>query len=204
MDIRAPETDEWRTDPFDVVDENKCLYGKGVAYGKGSLVCWLHAILIYKERGLELPVNVKFIVESMHESNNAGLEKFLNSKKSNFLNDISYVVLNESEWLGTKIPCIVYGTIGKTTSTQMSFIYFPTSLGMCKFDITSEKCKDSNPKEDMEKVFEYIVDEEENILIPKFNENVIQITPEEEKLYDLIHYDFEAIRYTLLIIFFIV
>lgn len=71
------------------------------------------------------------------------------------------------------------------------FFYY---LGMCRFEVLVEKHDDSNPREEIDKIFSKLVDNEDNILIPNFNQHVIQITPEEEKLYDTIHYDFEHIK----------
>lgn len=57
-----------------------------------------------------------------------------------------------------------------------------------------EKNEDSNPRQDIDKIFSHIVDEEGNILIPDISKHVLQITPEEEKMYDIINYDFDEIK----------
>lgn len=93
--------------------KDKKIFGKGTCYGKGPLLSWLHAIQAYRESGVELPVNIKFIVDSLHENEHAGLERILYVKQPTLLSDIDFVVVNESEWLGLKMPCISYGTIGK-------------------------------------------------------------------------------------------
>lgn len=96
-----------------MTENNKCFYGAGACYGKGALLMWFHALHSYKKFKQELPVKVKFVIESMHEKQNAGLEQLLHSKKLNFLADVDYIVVNESAWLGEKMPCLTYGAVGK-------------------------------------------------------------------------------------------
>lgn len=126
LDVNAPCDKMWKTCPFELVDTGEYLFGKGVARGKGPLVCWLSVIYIYQLQNKELPVNIKFIVESMHEQNHAGLEKFLHGKRNKFLADIDYIILNETEWLGTRMPCLSYGTVGKSFFIFFLSIYFLT------------------------------------------------------------------------------
>lgn len=68
---------------------------------------------------------------------------------------------------------------------------------MLHFKVTIEKLKDSQtePKDNMIKIFERIHDEKDNILIPQFNDYVQQITPDEEQVYEAIRdFDVEDIR----------
>lgn len=113
LDISEPDMSKWETNPYELVEKDKTLFGKGVTYGKGSLLCWFHAIQTYRHFKRPLPIKIKFIVESMHERNHAGLEAFLHTKKRGFLATVDYIVVNESEWLGTRMPCLSYGTVGK-------------------------------------------------------------------------------------------
>lgn len=75
----------------------------------------------------------------------------------------------------------------------MCFVF----IGILHFELTIEKEENSKTeiKDDMEKIFARICDEEENILIPKFNSIVQQITPDEEKVYEQIEdFDPEEVR----------
>lgn len=176
LDVKEPNLKEWKTDPWTVTEIDRVLYGNGVALGKGPLLAWFHAIDGFVRNEQPLPINIKFLIESMHTSGSPGLESFLTTKRQDFLNDISYLVVCESEWLGDKIPCLVYG-----------------SVGMLHFRMTAENTK-NDPRADVKKIFENIVDEEDNILIPNFNDYVEQIRPDEEKLYESLK-DFKIEEY---------
>ncbi|CAG9829741.1 unnamed protein product [Diabrotica balteata] len=63
--------------------------------------------------------------------------------------------------------------------------------------MTIEAVPDSktNIKEDMIKIFETIVDEKNNIIIPNFSDMVEQITPDEERMYEKINeFNIDEIR----------
>lgn len=161
-------------------ERDKIIYGRGVRAGKGPLLCWFHIVLAFQERDVEFPVNLKFCIESMRHQECKGLEEFLATRKQDFFYNVDYLVVCESEWLGEKYPCIVYGTVG-----------------LLHFEVTIEKKEDSETdiKEDMEKLFKTMADDEDNILIPNFNNFVQQITPDEESIYEGIQeFDPEEVR----------
>lgn len=65
---------------------------------------------------------------------------------------------------------------------------------MCRFELTAEKEGDSDPKADIEEIMKHIANQDGDVLLPEFGKHVIQITPEEEHLYDRIDYDFDSLR----------
>lgn len=60
------------------------------------------------------------------------------------------------------------------------------SLGIAHFQVTIEKTENSKAhiKEDMEKLCSTLVDDQNKIQIKGFMDNVEQITPDEEKIYE--------------------
>lgn len=124
----------------------------------------------------------------MHHQHSEGFEPFIAKRNYEFFAGVDCIVLNESEWIGEKRPCLCYG-----------------GVGMLHFSVTMEKVNDSNKgdiKSDMEKLFATIADDKENILIPNFNEFVLPITPDEEALYESIEdFDPDEIRFELLLFY---
>lgn len=114
--------DEWRTDPWTLTDINNRFYGNGAACGKGPLMAWLHAIQAFKLSKTPLPVNLKFIIESMNHQNSEGLADFVATRSQDFFAGVSLVVECDSEWLGSKIPCIIYGTVGMYLRKLIEYI----------------------------------------------------------------------------------
>lgn len=51
--------DGWDTPPFDLVEKDGKLYGRGSTDDKGPVLCWIHALQGYKAIGEEIPVNIK-------------------------------------------------------------------------------------------------------------------------------------------------
>jgi len=48
----------------------------------------------------------------MEESGSIGLDELLIKKKQSFFNDVDYVCISDSYWLGTEKPCLTYGLRG--------------------------------------------------------------------------------------------
>lgn len=131
----------------------------------------------------DLPVNLKFIIGAMHynESSHQGnFSTFLASQKDAFFSNVDNIVVCASEWIGDQHPCLVHGTVG-----------------MVHFNLFIEKTAKSKtePKDDMDKLFSAMFDDENNILIPHFYDLVEEVTPAEEKsIESIVDYDLDHIR----------
>lgn len=113
LDVNHPDKTKWNTNPWTVTEINKRFYGCGVSAGKGPLIAWFNAIKAFQGANLDLPVNIKFIIESMHYQKSHGLEAFLALRRQDFFFNVNYVVVCDSEWIGEKYPCLTYGSVGK-------------------------------------------------------------------------------------------
>ncbi|CAH0554685.1 unnamed protein product [Brassicogethes aeneus] len=172
LDVKDQKDIEgWETDPFTMVEKDAKYYGAGAASSKGNFLCWMHCLESFQTENIEIPVNIKFILESAYTLNSPGMMKFLVAKKQDFFNDIDYVVTNISEWLGPKYPSIVYGGVG--------YLYFT---------LTVQKTEDSTTEieDDAQNIFKTMVNEKNRITIPHFNDFVDQVTPDEERVYESI------------------
>ncbi|VEN51614.1 unnamed protein product, partial [Callosobruchus maculatus] len=112
VDVLDPSTKGWSRDPWKLHRINNRNYGCGAGCGKGPLMCWFHVLQAFKFSKMELPVNLKFIIESMYHSNSQGLADFVATRSQDFFANVELVVEVGSEWLGEKMPCITYGTTG--------------------------------------------------------------------------------------------
>lgn len=55
MDVQpALKSDGWETEPFELVERNEKLYGRGSTDDKGPVLGWLHTINAYKGTGAEV------------------------------------------------------------------------------------------------------------------------------------------------------
>ncbi|KAK9876881.1 hypothetical protein WA026_015917 [Henosepilachna vigintioctopunctata] len=179
IDVKLPNMEEWKTDPWTLTHVDKRFYGAGTASGKGSLLCWFHVIEAFKRTNTPLPVNIKFLIESMNHQGSEGLAEFLQTRKLDFFSNVDCIVSCQGEWIGEKFPCIIYGTVGHLV-----------------FDIFAEQKNNSDIGKDMETIINSMYDpQSEKILIPTFDNFVKQITPDEEGVYEAIQdFDIEKIR----------
>ncbi|KAL1494567.1 hypothetical protein ABEB36_010145 [Hypothenemus hampei] len=171
LDVPDPDLEKWKTDPWTLTNKNNILYGNGTSCGKGPAMMWFHAIQAFKDCNLPLPVNLKLLIELMNHENSLGLSSFLPTRLQDFFSTVYNVVLSESEWIGFKHPCVIYGCVG-----------------VLHFEIAISKTENSKTdiRADMEVIAKSLVDKDENILIKEFNEFVEEITPDEEKNYEKI------------------
>lgn len=60
LDVQpALKEDGWNTEPFDLVEKDGKLYGRGSTDDKGPVLCWLHALEGFLAIGENIPVNLK-------------------------------------------------------------------------------------------------------------------------------------------------
>ncbi|KAB0794870.1 hypothetical protein PPYR_11709 [Photinus pyralis] len=179
LDVNLPDLEQWKTDPFDLTEVDLRLYGSGVASGKGTLMSWFNLIYAFQEANVDIPVNIKFIIESLHYYDSDGLEEFISKQRIHFLSNVDYYIVCDSEWLVEKTPCLVYGSVGRLRLT-------------CKME--RNESAESDMKEDMAKIFGELCSERGEILVQNFHDLVKQITPDEEHIYESIKFDVADIR----------
>ena len=60
LDVQpAAKEDGWDTEPFQLVEKNGQLFGRGATDDKGPVLCWLHAIEALIATGHKIPINIK-------------------------------------------------------------------------------------------------------------------------------------------------
>lgn len=178
VDVRDPCISKWKTNPWEAVEVGKEVYGNGVVLGKGPLLCWIEVINAFIQAKVPLPVTVKFIIETNYFNRSIGLKDFLMTQKQIFLHDIDYVVVNDSEWLNDKYPCITYGVIG---------------IVHVDLYVTTVANSGEDPEVTMEEIVSRICNGDV-VTIPLYDKYVTQITPDEENLYESININFEEMK----------
>lgn len=168
----------WTTNPWELVKCNRDLIGLGTFKGKTQFISWLHILEAYRKQELPLPVNFKFIIEGMSQMKCIGLEQLLWTERIRFLKNIDFVCINDMEWLNSTNPCIGFGC-----------------CGTCQYELICTDTKDDiNPCEMIDSIIQYFVDRNGNILIPKFNDDVLRITPQVEQVIDSVECDMNLIK----------
>lgn len=178
VDVKAADPNDWTTNPWELVKNNRDLVGRGVYKGKSQFISWLHILEAFRKQDLDLPVNFKFLIEGMSQMNSIGLENLLWTERTRFLKGIDFICVNEMEWLNSTNPCIGFGC-----------------CGISQFElICTEARKDVKPCDVIDSIIKSISDDKGNILIPKFDDDVLRITPEIEQVIDSIECDLNLIK----------
>lgn len=168
---------------FSLKEEDGVLFGKGVTDSKGPLLCWINAIQSYKETGVDLPINIRFVIEAMKESGSIGLMEYLHDSKGYLFRGVNFVCISDSSCLFADRPVITYGL-----------------RGCCKFVVTVEggRCNlhsgvhggmVAEPMTDLVYLLSNVANSKGEILIPNLRDGVEDVTPEEEKYYHRLSFD---------------
>lgn len=167
MDVQpALKEDGWDTEPFVLTEKDGKLYGRGATDDKGPVLCWIHAIEAYQKLNIDIPVNLKFVLEGMEESGSVGLDELLMSLKDTFLANADYVCISDNYWLGKKRPCLTYGLRG--------LVYFTAEVECAQKDLHSGvfggTVHEAMP--DLCWLLSTLVDKDTNILVPGIDRDV--------------------------------
>uniref|UniRef100_A0A1S4MXZ6 Peptidase M20 dimerisation domain-containing protein n=1 Tax=Pediculus humanus subsp. corporis TaxID=121224 RepID=A0A1S4MXZ6_PEDHC len=184
LDVQpADKSDGWDTEPFELIEKNEKLYGRGATDDKGPVLGWIHALQAFKGIHLDIPVNIKFIFEGMEESGSLGLDELVFSIKDTFLKNVDYVVISDNYWLGTKKPCLTYGLRGLS--------YFFVEVECAVKDLHSGTfggcIYEGMP--DLIYLLNTLVSKDGEILIDGLMKDVQPVTDEEKGLYNSIEFD---------------
>lgn len=184
----ASKSDGWNTEPFELVEKDGKLFGRGSTDDKGPVISWLWVVEAFKKTGKDLPVNLKFVFEGMEESGSEGLEDLIVQESKKFLADVDYFCISDNYWLGKEKPCITYGLRG--------ICYFTLQVEGSSKDLHSGVYGGTvhEGMTDLIKLMSTLVDSQGNILVPGIMDQVASLTPEESKLYENIDFNIEEYK----------
>nr|XP_050039199.1 cytosolic non-specific dipeptidase-like [Dermacentor andersoni] len=190
LDVQpAHKEDGWGTEPFQPVEKDGRLFGRGTAHNKGPLTACIWALCAYLQSAGRPPLNVRMLIDSMQEVDSQGIAAYLkSSNKSELLGGIDYVCISDGVWLRPKTPCLTYAL-----------------RGICHFQV-EVTCADSDlhsgvyggtaieAMPDLMYLLNSLTDAEGRIKVPGIYDEVLPLTHEERKVYEGIKFDLEAYR----------
>jgi nonspecific dipeptidase len=188
LDVQpALKKDGWFTEPFELVEKDGKLFGRGSTDDKGPCLAWINILEAFKENKIDVPVNIKFCFEGMEESGSEGLDESL-IKRKEWLKDVDYVCISDNYWLGKMKPCITYGLRG------ISYYYIEINCASQDLHSGSLGSAIHEAMADLVYIMNRLVDKNGKILIPGVYDKVAKVTDDERKLYDTIDFDMEDYR----------
>ena len=181
-DVQPPDPlDEWITPPFepDIRDGN--IYARGATDDKGQMYTHIKSVEACLQATGELPVNVKFVIEGEEEVGSDNLDKFLEDNKEKVACDIA--VVSDTSQYAPGIPAITYGLRG--------IMCCEVTLHGPNQDLHSGVFGGSivNPVNALATLIGKLIDDEGNIQIPSFYDQVVPLTEEERTTFASLPFD---------------
>lgn len=173
-DVQPPEPlEEWETDPFQLVERDGLLFGRGVSDNKGEIIARLAAVDCVEKVLGELPVTVKWLIEGEEEVGSPGIPEIVSRNKKLFKGVLGCM------WEGGDIdrngPNLYLGVKG--------MLYVELTLRTAKADAHSMYAPIiENAAEKLLKIIRMIKDERGRVKVPGFYESVAKPTAAEKKL----------------------
>jgi acetylornithine deacetylase/succinyl-diaminopimelate desuccinylase-like protein len=96
---------KWKTDPFEPVEINDRLFGRGSADDKAGIMVHVAAVHTWLKSEKTLPVNLKILIEGEEESGSTHLGQFVEAYKDKLEADA--MVLTDTDNFDTGIPGLV-------------------------------------------------------------------------------------------------
>lgn len=181
-DVQPPDPlEEWITPPFepDVRDGN--IYARGATDDKGQMYTHIKSVEACLQATGELPVNVKFVIEGEEEVGSDNLDTFLEDNKEKVACDIA--VVSDTSQYAPGIPAITYGLRG--------IMCCEVTLHGPNQDLHSGVFGGSivNPVNALATLIGKLIDDEGNIQIPGFYDQVVPLTDEERATFASLPFD---------------
>lgn len=115
--LKSPEDDGWKNQVFDDLNEDIDydwrLFGRSTSDDKGPIVMFLNTIDLLKDNEVDIPFNIKVILDSEEEKSSKPLPKAVKTYRE--LLEADFLVINDGPVHVSGKPTIVYGCRGITT-----------------------------------------------------------------------------------------
>lgn len=167
--------EEWKSDPFQLLERNGKLFGRGVADNKGHIVQNIAAIESLIASG-QLKNNIIFILEGEEETGSEQFEQYILSHKE-LLQNVDLYYITDSGMLAKNIPQIEYALRG--------LVYFELTITTGERDLHSGVYGNTahNPLNILTSLLSSMKDlNTGKVLIPHFYNDMRKISKEEMKL----------------------
>ncbi len=170
-DVQPPEPLElWTTPPFEPVIDNDILRARGVSDDKGDIMARILAVKAFLETKGKLPISIKFLIEGEEEVGSVSLPSFIDEHKSLLDSDACFWESGSVSW--DDRPEIVLGLKG-IVCVELE------ARGAARDIHSSRGTIVPNPAWRLIWALNSIKDENENILIEGFYDNVRPPTEQE-------------------------
>jgi di- and tripeptidase len=168
---------KWIVDPFNMEGINDYLYGRGTSDNKGPIMAAIFAVAeLVAAKALDS--DIIFLVEGEEESGSRGFEKAVQANK-HLIGDVDWILLANSYWLDDHVPCLTYGLRGVIHATvEIRSKHPDLHSGVDGSSLLDESLKD------LVMLLAKVTGKQGRVEIPGFYDPILELSSEEEALYD--------------------
>lgn len=158
----------WDSPAFEPSVRNGYIYARGVADDKGQVYCHLLAIKALIDQQMELPVNIKILIEGEEEIGSPHLSELLVENKQRLSAD--YIVISDTPMFSKKQPSLCTSIRG--------LVHSEVTLKSISHDLHSGQHGGSlhNPIQRLSEMLSRLIDSKGKITIPHFYDDVSEVS----------------------------
>ncbi|RIU90184.1 M20/M25/M40 family metallo-hydrolase [Oceanobacillus picturae] len=181
----ADPIEEWNSAPFEPTIRDGKIYCRGVGDNKGQLMAQILALKSYQEVIGDLPINIKLVFEGEEESGSPNIAKFVSEHRDLLKADLVYT--SDGPMHESGAPFVLLGVRG--------MLYVELNAKGSDWDNHSGNKGNiaPNPAWQLVDLLGTMKDDEGNILIEGFYDDLQKPTANEEELISTLPYDAEQV-----------
>ncbi|XP_034667732.1 cytosolic non-specific dipeptidase-like [Drosophila subobscura] len=162
------EEEKWTHDPFKMTQLDGTMYGRGVATSKGPLMCWIYALDAWQKEIGDLPVNVRFVIETSHYQGSHGLRGVIHDRPE-FFRTVDLIIHCSHLWIAEHAPMV--------PTSHTGYIYFELEVRENK-QASPEKTATTGhePMTEMCQLMNSLMDIKNGVLVKDINRHVMPPT----------------------------
>ena len=170
----------WTHPPFEPVIEDGTIYARGTSDDKGQLYCHVKALEAYVKLGIELPVNVKFIIEGEEEAGGESIYRYTEENPEKLACDA--VVISDTTLYNAQTPAVCYSLKG------LCFMEIRLSGPAMDLHSGSYGGTVQNPGNAICEIVAKLKDADGRCLVPGFYDDVIDLDQDERDAFASLEY----------------
>ena len=180
--------DLWKSPPFEPIQQDGQLLGRGASDDKGQIALHWQAIQAWLNTTGELPLNLKVIAEGEEEIASPHFEAFVEANAERLRT--TYCVVSDTSMVAKGFPAITYALRG--------LVYFELRVEAASTDMHSGLLGGvaPNPAQALAEILVRLKDSAGHVLVPGFYDGVRPLSEEERRQFARVPFDEAALKKT--------